>query len=157
MNKLKSGLRRIKGFTLIELMIVIAVIAILAAIAYPSYQQYVKRTKRVEAQAYLLELAHKLESYKLVNKSFSGLDISDIGSATFPLTGIPTYTIELTDRNNVSFITGASPNEQTWLLKAIPTGSQADDGDLTLNNTEEKCWYKNAAYATGPCYSWTDN
>lgn len=157
MNKLKSGLRRIKGFTLIELMIVIAVIAILAAIAYPSYQQYVKRTKRVEAQAYLLELAHKLESYKLVNKSFSGLDISDIGSASFPLTGIPTYTIELTDRNNVSFITGASPNEQTWLLKAIPTGSQADDGDLTLNNTEEKCWYKNAAYATGPCYSWTDN
>lgn len=157
MNKLKSGLRRIKGFTLIELMIVIAVIAILAAIAYPSYQQYVKRTKRVEAQAYLLELAHKLESYKLVNKSFSGLDISDIGSASFPLTGIPTYTIELTDRNNVSFITGASPNEQTWLLKAIPTGSQADDGDLTLNNTEEKCWYKNTAYATGPCYSWTDN
>ncbi len=156
MNTLKSDLSRIKGFTLIELMVVIAVIAILAAIAYPSYQQYVKRTKRVEAQAYLVELAHKLESYKLVNKSFSGLEISDIGSAAFPLTGTPTYTIELTDRNNVSFITGASPNEQTWLLKAIPTGSQADDGDLTLNNTEEKCWYKNAAYATGPCYSWTD-
>ncbi|WP_334134909.1 type IV pilin protein [Acinetobacter schindleri] len=156
MNTLKSDLSRIKGFTLIELMVVIAVIAILAAIAYPSYQQYVKRTKRVEAQAYLVELAHKLESYKLVNKSFSGLEISDIGSAAFPLTGTPTYTIELTDRNNVSFITGASPNEQTWLLKAIPTGSQADDGDLTLNNTEERCWYKNAAYATGPCYSWTD-
>jgi len=155
-NTLKSDLSRIKGFTLIELMVVIAVIAILAAIAYPSYQQYVKRTKRVEAQAYLVELAHKLESYKLVNKSFSGLEISDIGSAAFPLTGTPTYTIELTDRNNVSFITGASPNEQTWLLKAIPTGSQADDGDLTLNNTEERCWYKNAAYATGPCYSWTD-
>jgi len=156
MKKFKEDLRRVKGFTLIELMIVVAIIAILAAIAYPSYQNYVKRTKRLEAQAYLVELGHKLESYKLVNKSFAGMGIADIGSASFPLNGSPTYTIELTDRNNISFITGASPNEQTWLLKAVPTGSQADDGDLTLNNTEEKCWYKNASYYTGPCYSWID-
>ena len=52
-----------QGFTLIELMIVVAIIAILAAIAYPSYQEYVQRTKRVEAQVELMEIANKLASY----------------------------------------------------------------------------------------------
>ena len=53
-----------KGFTLIELMIVVAIIGILAAIAYPSYQEYVRRTKRTDAQADMMELANRLQRYK---------------------------------------------------------------------------------------------
>ena len=47
------------GFTLIEVMIVVAIIAILAAIAYPSYQEYVKRAHRADAQRLALEMARR--------------------------------------------------------------------------------------------------
>lgn len=50
-----------KGFTLIEVMIVVAVIGILAAIAYPSYTEYVRKTQRAEAAAALLDMAQIVE------------------------------------------------------------------------------------------------
>ncbi|TVR66963.1 MAG: prepilin-type N-terminal cleavage/methylation domain-containing protein [Candidatus Competibacteraceae bacterium] len=50
-----------RGFTLIELMIVVAIVAILAAIAYPSYQEQVRKSRRADAQAVLLEAAQWME------------------------------------------------------------------------------------------------
>jgi type IV pilus assembly protein PilE len=50
-----------RGFTLIELMIVVVVIAILAAIAYPSYQEQVRRTRRADGKAALMNAAQQLE------------------------------------------------------------------------------------------------
>ncbi|MBN8886567.1 MAG: prepilin-type N-terminal cleavage/methylation domain-containing protein [Rudaea sp.] len=52
-----------KGFTLIELMIVVAVIAILAAIAYPSYTRYVYRARRADGQDLLMRIAAAQERY----------------------------------------------------------------------------------------------
>ncbi|HBP5388065.1 TPA: prepilin-type N-terminal cleavage/methylation domain-containing protein, partial [Pseudomonas aeruginosa] len=52
-----------RGFTLIELMIVVVIIAILAGIAYPSYDEYVKRGNRTEGQALLSEAAATQERY----------------------------------------------------------------------------------------------
>lgn len=53
--------RQNAGFTLIELMIVVAIIAILASIAYPTYQNHVTRTRRAEAAACMLEIAQFME------------------------------------------------------------------------------------------------
>lgn len=55
------GFNKNIGFTLIELMIVVAVIAILAAIALPSYQSHVMKTRRAEAKQSLLEFSQRLE------------------------------------------------------------------------------------------------
>lgn len=56
------------GFTLIELMTVVAIVGILAAIAYPSYQEHIRRANRADAQASLMELAQFME------RSYTRLD-----------------------------------------------------------------------------------
>ena len=56
-----------KGFTFVEVMIVVAIIGILAAIAYPSYLQYVKKTKRVDMQTAMLQISRNLANYKMPN------------------------------------------------------------------------------------------
>ena len=63
-------LRASPGFTLIELMVVVAIIGILAAIAYPSYREYVLRGNRTEGQSLLVEAAARQERFYAQNNSY---------------------------------------------------------------------------------------
>lgn len=150
------------GLNLIELMIVVAIIAIMAAIAYPSYQNYVKRTKRTEVQSYLMQLSHKLSSYKLVNRSLSGASLSVIGgNSSFPITGDQTYTISLktqdaTDSTKFVDLSDANANLNAWYLLATPTGAQLGDGAVSLNAANQQCWYKGTDDASGTCLAWSE-
>ena len=54
---MKKSMKRNKGFTLIELMVVVAIIAILAMIAYPSYEKSVKKTRRKDAEGTELNIS----------------------------------------------------------------------------------------------------
>lgn len=69
------------GFTLIEIMIVVAIIGILAAIAYPSYDEYVKRGNRTEGQALLSDASARQERYFAQNNAYvtSNGDIAKLG------------------------------------------------------------------------------
>lgn len=58
------------GFTLIEMMIVVAIVGILAAIAYPSYQEYVRRGNRAEARATMMDIAQMQERYFSSNNAY---------------------------------------------------------------------------------------
>lgn len=129
-------MKKTQGFTLIELMIVVAIIGILAAIAYPSYQEHVRKTKRTDAQADMIELASRLQRYKIANFTFlkadgTALGLVDVGhSGKLPQSGGATlYNLAL---SNVT--------AGTWTLTATTTGGQLGDGDIVLNHRGERCW-----------------
>jgi type IV pilus assembly protein PilE len=132
-----------RGFTLIELMLVVAIVAILAMIAIPSYQSYIKKSKRIEVQAQLMMLSHRLASYKLVNQSFQDMNIEKLGGTDFPQTE-PDYSLNITDVYGVA-LDQANSDVSTWLLVATPkaNSTQKGTGKITLMHNMEKCWYEN--------------
>lgn len=131
------------GFTLFELMIIVAVVAILAAIAIPNYSEYVKRGNRVDVQTHMMNVAQNLETYRLVNHSFFGANLTQLGGARYPFNNAY-YQLTLTDMSGVAF-TNAQANLQSWLLVARPTttGKQKGTGAISFNSAGVKCWYKN--------------
>ncbi len=130
---IQPSVSRSKGFTLIELMIVIVVIGILAAIAFPSYQDYVRRAKRADAQSALLELAQFMERHYTANGTYL---TPDDKAPVLPFTVAPK---DGTNSNyDLSFV--GKPTASGYTLQAVPRGSMAGDacGTLTLNNMGAK-------------------
>lgn len=139
-----------KGFTLIELMLVVAIVGILAAIAYPAYQGYVKKTKRVEIQAELSKIANHLQRYKAANATFRpnnvpvtlamlGYPVNADGHYSFPPNQTATYAISLSDVT----VSG-------WRINAQPLNGQLGDGYLGLDHKNLSCWTKSDAIPCQP-------
>lgn len=128
-----------KGFTLIELMIVVAVIGVLSAIAYPSYQNHVKKTKRTDMMTELTAMGGQIEAVKLAKGSYKTIKDNDTAKYTsaFPKSGSPLYntSIEFTNQENNDKVIAS------WKLTATPiAGSMmADDGILSLDSKGIKC------------------
>lgn len=81
LSRCGMGAAPVKGFTLIEIMIVVAIIGILAAFAYPSYQDYVIRGNRTEGMALLNDAAARQERFFAQNNSYVTAqdDVADLG------------------------------------------------------------------------------
>ena len=96
-------MHKMRGITLIELMIVVVIIGIMAAIAYPNYREFVARANRNEAKAALLRIATNQERFYLQNNSYT-CDMTRLGfpvAAAF-VTESRAYTVDVTfcDSNN---------------------------------------------------------
>jgi type IV pilus assembly protein PilE len=132
-GKQMASQKQIRGFTLIELMIVIAIVAILASIAYPSYQNHVRKSNRVEGKALLMQIIQQQERFKTENLVYA-VDISTIGGG---------YSNPETTENGHYTIAaaacGALPLSTCIILTATAvSGVQTADGDLTLNSNNVK-------------------
>lgn len=127
-----------RGFTLIELMITVAIVAVLAAVAYPSYMDYVRKGKRATAQAALMEVASKEQTYLLDRRQYTATLVDMSFSAPKEIESDYTITVAV---NN-----GVSP--PTFTATATPQGKQTTDkcGTMTLNQAGAKtagsaeCW-----------------
>jgi type IV pilus assembly protein PilE len=132
------------GFTLIEIMIVVAMIAILSTIAFSSYRSSTVRANRVAAAGYILEVANIQERYLLDNRSYAtGASALTSLNTSPPPEVSANYAITLTDPG------GTAPDYQ---IVATPSCAQEEDdaaacGALTLNNLGVKgdaggsrCW-----------------
>jgi type IV pilus assembly protein PilE len=121
---------RQKGFTLIEVMIVVAIVGILAAIGFPSYQSYVEKTRRGQAQADLLELVQFLErrySNRFDYRKTGGGD-PDLPFDISPREGDPVA-------YDISFVGTVTTN--TYTLQAAPRDVQSGDNCGTMSIDEE--------------------
>ena len=128
--------RSANGFTLIELMIVVAVITILGAIAYPSYTAYTKRAKRSDAQQLMQEISLKEGQYILDARAYTtalnntGLNINRQGwTCTAASCTNPNYTIAVTIDMT------ATPPAYTVTGTPVSGSVVATDGTLSLTHT----------------------
>lgn len=130
----KPNYKKHNGFSLIELMIVVAIIGILAAIAYPSYTEQVRQTRRANAQADMQELASYMERFYSENFTYAGAGANQ-PFAQSPQTGQAYYNLNLINLSATAFD-----------VQAIPQGSQAVDtcGTMLLDETgvgtPAGCW-----------------
>ena len=112
------------GFTLIELMIVVAMVGILSAVAYPSYTEYVRRGHRADARAGLLQAQQWLERAATAT-----------GAYPTALPATLTWANDSTKRYTISI--GGPATTSTFTLTATPKGAQVGDkcGNFTVTHT----------------------
>ncbi|SDS89617.1 type IV pilus assembly protein PilE [Halopseudomonas xinjiangensis] len=126
-----------RGFTLIEVMVVVAIVGILAAIAYPSYIEHVRQTRRAEVTALMLENAQLLERHYTRHGAYDAGAVSGLVSQA-PVTGTPVYNLSLV------------ADSQSYSISATAQSGGMMAGDLCANYSldqvgrrspsDAKCW-----------------
>jgi type IV pilus assembly protein PilE len=153
MNNLSTRQKRSQfGFSLIELMIVVAIVAIISAFAYPSYQRYVIKAKRTVAQNALLQVADRQQQFFMDNKRFAA-DLTNLGFGANPYVvdddGASTVA---GDAQAVYSLSLTNVTATTWTVTAAPLHGQLSRdtycGSLSLTQAGTKgktgasddCW-----------------
>ncbi len=149
-SRLSVKNQRSQGFSLIELMIVVAIMAILAAVAYPAYNKQIRKGHRVDAKSAVLEAAAREEKFFATNNQYSNFapnlnyaalpfDVVSSGQKVYVLSiavntlGTPTYLITATPF-------GDQVNDACYTYQIDNFGTQANLLSGGASNTATDCW-----------------
>jgi len=118
--------KTIRGFTLIEVMMVVAVLAIVVSFGLPSYREQVMKSRRAEGMGELLELADRLERFYSDRGSYEDATLGNGGTDIYRAT---------TDKGHYALTIDAQ-DAVTFTISATPQGTQAKDkcGKFTLTS-----------------------
>jgi type IV pilus assembly protein PilE len=132
------------GFTLIEVMIVVAVLGIIVAIAYPSYTEQVRKSRRAEGMGELLELADRMERFYSDRGTYAGASLGNAATDVYPSSTTKAYyTLSITSQTATDFSVSSAPTSKgdqnkdkcgTFTLTAQGTKSVSNSGYY------DQCW-----------------
>jgi len=152
-------MRRFRGFTLIELMVVVAIVAILAAVGYPSYQSHVAKGQRSAGQQFLADIAQRQEQYLLDRRQYA----TTLGAGATGLGLTAPNNLKYTVANDFAggVNNGATPPAYTICAEPLAGSpiAQRADGRLCINNLGQR-WREaaggNGTFDAGEC-EWTNS
>ncbi|MGY3930046.1 type IV pilin [Aeromonas encheleia] len=135
-------MKNAKGFSLLELMIVVVVVAILSAVAYPSYQAHIAASRRAEAKAALMEAAQYMEREFTQAGSYNAANLASAGLSTLPRDGSSAYYQMAVNASGAAFILTATPTggmggDECGVLMLDQVGRQTVSG---ASLTAADCW-----------------
>ena len=139
--------RRVRGFSLIEVVIVVAIVGILASIAFPSYQNVVIRNNRAVARAALTDLVARQESYYAQTKTYAD-NLTQLGFPSSPMFlrnngGLAPDTGSGTPSDSIYSLRVANTNNRGFQVEAVPApgimqSRDTDCGTLSINAQGKK-------------------
>lgn len=125
-----KALRRVRGFSLIEVLVAVAIVGILASIAIPAYQKHVISSNRSAAQAHLMDIAQAQQQFVADNRAYAAT-LAELNGMTTPdkVSKYFTITVDVSSGPPPTFTATATPKAGT---------GQASDVTLTINQAGNK-------------------
>lgn len=124
-------MNKIKAYTLVEVLIVVAILATIVAIAVPMYGEQMNKSRRSDAKQALLAASEAVERYKAANFSYAALNgnLGTVFSTQVPVEGGTAY-----------YNLQISATATTYTITATGTGAMASDGNFTIDQAGQKTY-----------------
>ncbi|WP_338339109.1 type IV pilin protein [Xanthomonas euvesicatoria] len=129
---------QMRGFTLIELMIVVAVVAILSAIAYPSYTEHVRKSRRAQAKVDLVEYGQLAERFHTVQNTYVGFSLPSTVSPREG--GIAAYSLALSQQTQSGYVITATPGAAQVADKCGTLSIDQASRKTNSKGLKSDCW-----------------